>query len=209
MVEDLFDHVLCFFGLPEDIFYDQGPQFIPRVCVNASLTSRYHFQSNGQVEWLNQEVGLFLRFYSSSNLFDWCRYLLWAEYSQNSLRKPSTGLRSFQFILGFQSPLFPWSVECSDSSAADHWIQWSRDRKKKEWRVLTRKWWASCRMKHRGLQWSLDEEERRENEWGYLKTLRACPVSMTSFGEVISLNICDDDSDIRCCFGTTFSLIFH
>lgn len=118
-------------------------------------------------------------------------------------------LRSFQFILGFQSPLFPWSVECSDSSAADHWIQWSRDRKKKEWRVLTRKWWASCRMKHRGLQWSLDEEERRENEWGYLKTLRACPVSMTSFGEVISLNICDDDSDIRCCFGTTFSLMFH
>ncbi|KAL0175451.1 hypothetical protein M9458_027781, partial [Cirrhinus mrigala] len=53
------------------------------------------------------------------------RFLLWAEYAQNSIRKPSTNLTPFQCILGFQPPLFPWSGEPSDLPAVNSWFQQS------------------------------------------------------------------------------------
>lgn len=98
--EVLMEQVFRFYGLPEDIVSDRGPQFTSRVwsafCqqlnINVSLTSGYHPESNGQVERLNQELTRFLRSYCHLNQQDWSRYLLWAEYAQNSLRKPSTGL---------------------------------------------------------------------------------------------------------------------
>ncbi len=52
---------------------------------------------------------------------------MWAEYAQNSLRKPSTGLTPFQCILGYQPPLFPWSGEPSNVPAVDDWIQRSEE----------------------------------------------------------------------------------
>ncbi|KAK3512439.1 hypothetical protein QTP70_009912 [Hemibagrus guttatus] len=71
--EAMFQHVFRNFGLPEDIVSDRGPQFTSRVwgalCaqlgISVSLSSGYHPQSNGQAEWLNQEIGRFLRSYCS------------------------------------------------------------------------------------------------------------------------------------------------
>ncbi|KAL0190182.1 hypothetical protein M9458_012880 [Cirrhinus mrigala] len=62
--EALCDQVFRFYGLPEDILSDRGPQFTSRLwasfCkllnINVSLTSGYHPQSNGQTERLNQEL---------------------------------------------------------------------------------------------------------------------------------------------------------
>ncbi len=94
--ELLCNHVFRFYGLPEDIVSDRGPQFTSRVWsaffrnVNISLTSRYHPQSNGQTERLNQEVIRFLRSYCQRQQSDWRRYLLWAEYAQNYFVKPAT-----------------------------------------------------------------------------------------------------------------------
>ncbi len=39
---------------------------------------------------------------------------MWAEYAQNSLTKPATGMTPFKCILGFQPPMFPWSGEPTD-----------------------------------------------------------------------------------------------
>ncbi len=104
--EALCNFVFRFYGLPEDIVSDRGPQFTSRVWsaffqklnINISLTSGYHPQSNGQTGRLNQEITRFLRSYSQQNQADWSRYLMWAEYAQNSLQKPSTGLTPFQFF---------------------------------------------------------------------------------------------------------------
>uniref|UniRef100_A0A8C1UN45 Chromo domain-containing protein n=1 Tax=Cyprinus carpio TaxID=7962 RepID=A0A8C1UN45_CYPCA len=69
----------------------------------------------------------FFRTYCHSNQADWSRYLLWAEYAQNSLRKPATGLTPFQCVLGFQPLLFPWSGEPSELPAVDDWMRRSEE----------------------------------------------------------------------------------
>ncbi len=133
--EALCNYVFRFYGLPEDIVSDRGPQFTSRVwsafCqklnINVSLTSGYHPQSNGQVERLNQELTRFLRSYCHRNQADWSRFLLWAEYDQNSLCKPATGLTPFKCVLGFQPLLFPWSGEPSELPAVDSWLQRSEE----------------------------------------------------------------------------------
>ncbi|KAL0154036.1 hypothetical protein M9458_050695, partial [Cirrhinus mrigala] len=133
--ELLCNWVFRFYGLPEDIVSDRGPQFSSRLwasfCrllrINVSLTSGYHPQANGQVERLNQELSRFLRSYCHDHQEDWSRFLFWAEYAQNSLRKPTTQLTPFQCILGFQPPLFPWSGEPSDHPAVNSWFQQSEE----------------------------------------------------------------------------------
>ncbi|KAL0177388.1 hypothetical protein M9458_026282, partial [Cirrhinus mrigala] len=133
--ELLCNWVFRFYGLPEDIVSDRGPQFSSRLWssffhllgVNVSLTSGYHPQANGQAERLNQELTRFLRSYCHHRQENWSRYLFWAEYAQNSLRKPSTHLTPFQCVLGFQPPLFPWSGEPSELPAVDSWFQQSEE----------------------------------------------------------------------------------
>ncbi len=95
--------------------------------VNVSLTSGYHPQANGQVERLNQEVSRFLRSYCQLHQKDWSRYLMWAEYAQNSIQKQSTGLTPFQCVLGFQPPLFPWSGEPTNVPAVNDWLNRSEE----------------------------------------------------------------------------------
>lgn len=91
----LFNQVFRYFGLPEDIASDHGPQFVSQVWhklmdnlgVSPSLTSGYHPQANGQVEQLNLEEGRFQRTYCTNHQIDWVRFLHWAEYAQNSVQQ--------------------------------------------------------------------------------------------------------------------------
>lgn len=110
---------------------DQGPQLISQVWWNfmkflgltVSLSSGYHPQSNGQSERKIQEISHFLRTYCHTNQHSWSRFLPWAEYAQNSLKQASTGLISFQCMLGYQPPLFLWSGEPSQVPAVDNWFK--------------------------------------------------------------------------------------
>ncbi|KAK3519933.1 hypothetical protein QTP70_008029 [Hemibagrus guttatus] len=132
--ECLFNHVFRYFGLPEDIVSDRGPQFTSRVWkaffkrlgVTVSLSSGYHPQTNGQTERKIQEVGRFLRTFCHDHQEAWSQFLGWAEYAQNSLRQPTTGLTPFQCVLGYQPPLFPWDGEPSDVPAVDYWFRESK-----------------------------------------------------------------------------------
>ncbi|KAL0147986.1 hypothetical protein M9458_056713 [Cirrhinus mrigala] len=129
--EILFNHVFHYYGIPEDIISDRGPQFISRVWrsffrllgVTISLSSGYHPQTNGQTERKIQEVGRFLRTFCHGHQDSWNQFLGWAEYAQNSLRQPTTGLTPFQCVLGFQPPLFPWNGEPSEVPAVDYWFR--------------------------------------------------------------------------------------
>ncbi|KAK3549140.1 hypothetical protein QTP70_033344, partial [Hemibagrus guttatus] len=129
--ELIFNHVFRYFGIPENIVSDRGPQFVSRVWrafftrlgVVVSLSSGYHPQTNRQMERKIQEISHYLRTFCYSHQNSWSQYLGWAEYAQNSLRQPSTGLTPFQCVLGYQPPLFRWSGEPSDVPAVDHWFR--------------------------------------------------------------------------------------
>ncbi|KAK3533999.1 hypothetical protein QTP86_000505 [Hemibagrus guttatus] len=120
-----------YYGLPEDIVSDRGPQFTSRVwrafCkrlgVTVSLSLGYHPQTNGQTERKIQEIGRFLRTFCHSHQESWNQFLGWAKYAQNSLRQSTTGLTPFQCMLGYQPPLFPWDGEPSDIPAVDYWFR--------------------------------------------------------------------------------------
>ncbi len=129
--EIMFNNIFRYYGIPEDIVSDRGPQFISRVWkaffsllgVTISLSSGYHPQSNGQMERKIQEGGSFLQTFCHGHQNSWNQFLGWAEYAQNSLRQPSTGLTPFQCVLGYQPPLFPWSGEPSDVPSVDYWFR--------------------------------------------------------------------------------------
>ncbi|KAK3518375.1 hypothetical protein QTP86_021171 [Hemibagrus guttatus] len=81
--ELMFNHIFHYFGIPEDIVSDQGPQFISRVWkaffshlgVAVSLSSGYHPQTNGQMEKKIQEIGRYLRTFCHSHQDSWSQYL--------------------------------------------------------------------------------------------------------------------------------------
>lgn len=96
-------------NLPEDIFSDQGALFTSRVWTA-------FFQSPTAIPNACIRKLRFLRMYCHQNQTNWREYLVWAEYAQNFLHKPSTGLTPFQCILGFQPPLLPWTGEPTELS---------------------------------------------------------------------------------------------
>ncbi|KAI2646020.1 Transposon Tf2-6 polyprotein [Labeo rohita] len=129
--ELLFQHLFRHFGLPEEIVSDRGPQFISHVWkaffkllgVSVNLSSGYHPQTNGQTERKIQELGCYLWSYCHKDQHSWDRFLLWAEYAQNSLCQDTTGMTPFQCVLCYQPPLFPWTVEPSNVPAVDYWFR--------------------------------------------------------------------------------------
>lgn len=81
------------------------------------------------MECLNQEVTRFLRAYRNQNQADWSRYLFWAEYTQNSLRKPATGLTmcmasNLPYSPGQGSPWNSWPLVTGSRVAREVWGQW-------------------------------------------------------------------------------------
>lgn len=102
----IFHHIFRYYGIPDDIVSNQGPQFVSclkrvwgafmeKLGVSVSLTSGYHPQSNGRVERNDQDIGRYLCSYCKDNQNDW------VEYAQNSLKHSAINLNAFQCVLGF------------------------------------------------------------------------------------------------------------
>ncbi|KAL0173914.1 hypothetical protein M9458_029882, partial [Cirrhinus mrigala] len=102
--EHLFQHLFRNFGLPEKIVSDRSPQLISHIwkaffkllVISVNLSSGYHPQTNGQTERKIQQLRRYLWSYCQEDQHSWSRFLLWAEYAQNSLRQDTTGLTPFQ-----------------------------------------------------------------------------------------------------------------
>jgi hypothetical protein len=85
--------------------------FCTLIGLSASLSSRFHPQSNGQSKQANQDLEATLRCLVSANPTTWSQQLVWVEYAHNTLPYSAMGLSPFECSLGFQPPLFPEQKE--------------------------------------------------------------------------------------------------
>jgi transposase InsO family protein len=97
------DHVFRLHGLPKKIISDRGPQFVSQfmkefyrlVGIEGAPSTAFHPQTNGQTEWVNQEIEQYLRLFINYHQSDWAEWLSIAEFSLNDKVSSSTGYTPF------------------------------------------------------------------------------------------------------------------
>ena len=60
------------------------------------LPTAYHPQTDGQIKWINQEVGIFLRYYVNYQQDNWTNWLAAAEFQYNNKKHIATGHTPFE-----------------------------------------------------------------------------------------------------------------
>ena len=86
------DNVWKLHGLLEMALSDRGPQFTAEfMCelntilgIQAKLSTAYHPQTNGQTEWLNQDVKQYLRLFVSQRQNDWPEWIACVKFMYNN-----------------------------------------------------------------------------------------------------------------------------
>ena len=99
-------------GLPTKIVSDCGPQFAAKFThelwkqlgITTVLSTAYHPQTDGETEWVNQEVEQFLRMFCNYHQDNWVDLLLFVEFSHNTWKHSTTGKSPFEILYGFNPP---------------------------------------------------------------------------------------------------------
>jgi hypothetical protein len=98
-------HVWKLHGLPKQVVWDHGPQFIAEFTkelyqllgIKLTATTAYHPQADGQTEHVNQELEQYLRIWVNERQDNWDNLLPLAEFSHNNAVHSST--KETPFIL--------------------------------------------------------------------------------------------------------------
>jgi transposase InsO family protein len=85
------DHVFKEHGLPKKVISDRGSQFVSgfmkglyqNLGIEANPSTAYHLQTDGQTEWVNQELEEYLRIYVNERQNDWVDWLPIAQFCHN------------------------------------------------------------------------------------------------------------------------------
>jgi len=86
------DNIWKLHGLPESVVSDRGPQFAAELTkelnkmleIKTKLSTAFHPQTDGQTEWMNQELEQYLRFFIEHRQKDWPEWLAAAEFAINN-----------------------------------------------------------------------------------------------------------------------------
>ena len=108
-----FTHVVPWFSLHSKVISDRGPQFASAfawelACLlqyNVALSTTYHLQTNGEMEWVNQELETYLRLFTSNKPKEWSTLLPMAEFTHNSATHSITQKTLFSLMMGYK----PWA----------------------------------------------------------------------------------------------------
>jgi len=95
-------------GVPRKILSDRGLQFASKFMeeftkaleIKRQLSTAYHPQIDGQMERINQEIGMFLRHYVNYWQDDWTNWLAAAEFQYNNKRHAAMGRTPFELNFG-------------------------------------------------------------------------------------------------------------
>jgi len=97
--------------LPESVVLDRGPQFATELTkklnrilgIETKLSTAFHPQTDGQMEWMNQELKQYLWFFVNHRQKDWLEWLVSAEFAVNN--KVHTATKVSPFIANYRREL--------------------------------------------------------------------------------------------------------
>jgi len=109
------DEIWKLHGVPRMILSDRGPQFTSKFMeeftkvlgTKRKLSTAYHPQTNGQMERINQEIGMFLQHYVNYQQDNWTDWLATAEFSYNDKKHMITRRTPFELNFGRH----PWKED--------------------------------------------------------------------------------------------------
>ena len=105
------DNVWKLYGLLESVVSDRKPQFTAELIkelnkmlgIEIRLSTAFHPQTDGQTEWMNQELEQYLRFFVGYRQKDWPEWLASAEFAVNN--KVHTAMKILPFIANYKRNL--------------------------------------------------------------------------------------------------------
>lgn len=108
------NHVWKRFGLPRKQISDRGPQFVARfteelckrLAIERALSTAFHPQTDGQTEWVNQELEQYLRAFCSHRQDNWAELLPLAEFAHNIREHSTTKQSPFKVLMGYEPRTF-------------------------------------------------------------------------------------------------------
>jgi len=88
----LLDNIWKHTGFPSAIISDRGPQFAAQVTqelwrklgIKQKLSTAFHLQTDGESEWVNQEIEQYLRICGNFQQDDWATLLPLIEFAHNA-----------------------------------------------------------------------------------------------------------------------------
>ena len=101
------DNVWKLHGLPESIVLDRGPQFATELMkelnrmlgIETRLLTAFHPQMDEQMEWINQELEQYLRFFVDHRQKNWPEWLALANFAV--INKAHTATKVLSFIANY------------------------------------------------------------------------------------------------------------
>jgi len=98
-------------GLSESMVSDRGLQFAAELTkelnrtlgIETKLLTAFHLQTDGQMEWMNQELEQYLWFFVDHRQKDWPEWLVLAEFAVNNKVHTATKVLSFIANYGRES----------------------------------------------------------------------------------------------------------
>ena len=99
-------------GLPTKIISDQGPQFAAKfTCelwkqlgITPALSTAYYPQTDGEMEWVNQEIKQFLQIFCNYHQDNWIDLIPFTEFSHNKQKHSAIGRSPFEILYRFNPP---------------------------------------------------------------------------------------------------------
>ena len=106
----IIQEVIANFGTPKKLMTDRGPQFISKtmkcICeslgIHQAMSTPYHPQTDGQTEWVNQEMEQMLCIYAERNPKEWTIWLPIVQMAYNTRLHTSIGHGPYKALFGYE-----------------------------------------------------------------------------------------------------------
>ena len=115
----LLKNIYKWFGLPDKIISDWGPQFaahafrklLKLLNVTSKLSTAYHPQTDGATERVNQEIEAYLLFFCSLFPKEWAKKLFLVEFTHNNRQHAEWKHSPFELMHGESPKTLPMTFE--------------------------------------------------------------------------------------------------